>query len=434
MQTSYQNKRITVIGLGKTGLSCVDFLLAKQANVCVIDTRKNPAGADKLPTNVPLHKGSLNQDWLLDSDLIVVSPGIAIKTPEIQTALSAGVKVIGDIELFCREASKPIIAITGSNGKSTVTTLVYEMAKAAGLKVGMGGNIGIPALSLLEQNYDLYVLELSSFQLETTYSLKATSATVLNVTEDHMDRYIDLEDYRQAKLRIYHNAKTAIVNTEDPLTTIDSLKSAVSFGEENSDYWLKTENGKQYFMAKNEMILPCDEIKLVGRHNYMNVLAAIALAQAANVSLEGIRTALREFSGLDHRFQLAHFANGVYWINDSKATNVGSTVAALTGLQVAGHLHLLLGGDGKEADFSELSTLIQQPHIYCYCFGKDGAQLAKLSQQSQLFDTMEQAINALRPNLKEGDMVLLSPACASLDQFTSFEQRGDEFTRLAKLS
>ena len=434
MQTSYQNKRITVIGLGKTGLSCVDFLLAKQANVRVIDTRKNPAGADKLPTNVPLHKGSLNQDWLLDSDLIVVSPGIAIKTPEIQTALSAGVKVIGDIELFCREASKPIIAITGSNGKSTVTTLVYEMAKAAGLKVGMGGNIGIPALSLLEQNYDLYVLELSSFQLETTYSLKATSATVLNVTEDHMDRYIDLEDYRQAKLRIYHNAKIAIVNTEDPLTTIDSLKSAVSFGEENSDYWLKTENGKQYFMAKNEMILPCDEIKLVGRHNYMNVLAAIALAQAANVSLEGIRTALREFSGLDHRFQLAHFANGVYWINDSKATNVGSTVAALTGLQVAGHLHLLLGGDGKEADFSELSTLIQQPHIYCYCFGKDGAQLAKLSQQSQLFDTMEQAINALRPNLKEGDMVLLSPACASLDQFTSFEQRGDEFTRLAKLS
>lgn len=434
MQTSYQNKRITVIGLGKTGLSCVDFLLAKQANVRVIDTRKNPAGTDKLPTNVPLHKGSLNQDWLLDSDLIVVSPGIAIKTPEIQAALSAGVKVIGDIELFCREASKPIIAITGSNGKSTVTTLVYEMAKAAGLKVGMGGNIGIPALSLLEQNYDLYVLELSSFQLETTYSLKATSATVLNVTEDHMDRYIDLEDYRQAKLRIYHNAKIAIVNTEDPLTTIDSLKSAVSFGEENSDYWLKTENGKQYFMAKNEMILPCDEIKLVGRHNYMNVLAAIALAQAANVSLEGIRTALREFSGLDHRFQLAHFANGVYWVNDSKATNVGSTVAALTGLQVAGHLHLLLGGDGKEADFSELSTLIQQPHIYCYCFGKDGAQLAKLSQQSQLFDTMEQAINALRPNLKEGDMVLLSPACASLDQFTSFEQRGDEFTRLAKLS
>lgn len=434
MQTSYKNKKITVIGLGKTGLSCVDFLLAKQADVRVIDTRKNPTGADKLPANVLLHTGSLNQDWLLGSDLIVISPGLAVKTPEIQTALSAGVEVVGDIELFCREASKPIIAITGSNGKSTVTTLVYEMAKAAGLNVGMGGNIGIPALSLLEQDYDLYVLELSSFQLETTYSLKATSATVLNVTEDHMDRYVDLEDYRQAKLKIYHNAQTAVVNAEDPLTTMDGLQSAVSFGEENADYWLKTENGKQYLMAKNEMILPCDEIKLVGRHNYMNVLAAIALAQAANVSLDGIRTALREFSGLDHRFQLAHFANGVRWINDSKATNVGSTVAALTGLQVAGKLHLLLGGDGKGADFSELSTLIQQPHIYCYCFGRDGAQLAKLSQQSQLFDTMEQAINALRPTLKEGDMVLLSPACASLDQFSCFEQRGDEFTRLAKLS
>ncbi|MGC7589516.1 UDP-N-acetylmuramoyl-L-alanine--D-glutamate ligase [Bisgaard Taxon 46] len=434
MQTSYQNKKITVIGLGKTGLSCVDFLLAKQADVRVIDTRKNPTGADKLPANVSLHTGGLNQDWLLDSDLIVISPGLAVKTPEIQTALAAGVEVVGDIELFCREASKPIIAITGSNGKSTVTTLVYEMAKAAGLNVGMGGNIGIPALSLLEQDYDLYVLELSSFQLETTYSLKATSATVLNVTEDHMDRYVDLEDYRQAKLKIYHNAQTAVVNAEDPLTTMDGLESAVSFGEENADYWLKTENGKQYLIAKNEMILPCDEIKLVGRHNYMNVLAAIALAQAANVSLAGIRTALRDFSGLDHRFQLAHFANGVRWINDSKATNVGSTVAALTGLQLAGKLHLLLGGDGKGADFSELSTLIQQPHIYCYCFGRDGAQLAKLSQQSQLFDTMEQAINALRPTLKEGDMVLLSPACASLDQFSCFEQRGDEFTRLAKLS
>ncbi|ARB76028.1 UDP-N-acetylmuramoyl-L-alanine--D-glutamate ligase [Pasteurella multocida] len=434
MQTSYKNKKVTVIGLGKTGLSCVDFLLAKQADVRVIDTRTQPAGAEQLAKNVPLHTGSLNQQWLLESDLIIISPGLAVKTPEIQTALAAGIEVIGDIELFCREAKKPIIAITGSNGKSTVTSLVAHMVNAAGLKVGMGGNIGIPALSLLAQAHDMYVLELSSFQLETTYSLKATSATVLNISEDHMNRYVDLEDYRQAKLKIYHHAQTAVINAEDALTAMDGLKNGVSFGEDNADYWLKTEKGRSYLMAKDERVLACDEMKLVGRHNYMNALAAIALAQAAGIPLESIRRALREFNGLDHRFQLAHFAHGVRWVNDSKATNVGSTVAALTGLQLNGTLHLLLGGDGKGADFSELASLINQPNIICYCFGQDGEQLAALSPRSQRFSTMEEAINALRPTLSAGDMVLLSPACASLDQFSSFEQRGDEFTRLAKLS
>ncbi len=433
----YQNKIVTVIGLGKTGLSCVEFLTKKQADVRVIDTRQNPAGAEQLAKNIPLHTGGLNLDWLLQSDIIVISPGLAVKTPEIQTALSAGVEVIGDIELFCREADKPIIAITGSNGKSTVTSLVAEMAKAAGLNVGMGGNIGIPALSLLEQNHDLYVLELSSFQLETTYSLKAVAATVLNISEDHMNRYADLEDYRQAKLKIYHQCQTAVINAEDPLTKEDNRQSAqvqLSFGEHNADYWLKTDNGKQYLMAKNEVILPCDEVKLVGRHNYMNALAAIGLAQAAGIKTIGIQTALRTFTGLGHRFQLAHLADGIRWINDSKATNVGSTVAALTGLHLTGTLHLLLGGDGKNADFSELQKLINKPHIHCYCFGQDGKQLAALSAQSHLFDTMEQAIEYLRPQLKAGDMVLLSPACASLDQFASFEKRGEEFTRLAKLS
>ncbi|EIJ67731.1 UDP-N-acetylmuramoyl-L-alanine--D-glutamate ligase [Pasteurella bettyae] len=432
----YQGKKITIIGLGKTGLSCINFLKAKQANVRVIDTRQSPVGAEQLDKSIPLHTGSLNQQWLLDSDIIVISPGLAVKTPEIQIALAAGVEVIGDIELFCREADKPIIGITGSNGKSTVTTLVAEMAKAAGINVGMGGNIGIPALSLLNQGHDLYVLELSSFQLETTYSLKAIAATVLNVTEDHMNRYIDLEDYRQAKLKIYQNCQTAVVNAEDPLTKEDGKQSAiyqVSFAEHHADYWLKTENTKTYLMAQNEVVISCEQMKLTGRHNYMNALASIALAQAANIEISGIRTALQNFTGLEHRFQLTHMANGVRWINDSKATNVGSTVAALTGLQVEGKLHLLLGGDGKGADFSELEKLINKPEIYCYCFGQDGTKLAKLSAQSQLFDTMEQAIESLRPTLSSGDMVLLSPACASLDQFASFEKRGEEFTRLAKL-
>ena len=430
MQHSYQNKNICVIGLGKTGLSCVRYLVAQGANVRVMDTRANPAGADQLSADIALHKGGLNQQWLLDSDLIVISPGLALKTFEIQTALAAGVEVVGDIELFCRAATKPIVAITGSNGKSTVTTLVAEMAKADGLRVGMGGNIGIPALSLLDEEYDLYVLELSSFQLETTYSLRAAAATVLNVTEDHMNRYEGLEDYRVAKLTIYQNAQTAIINAEDPLTlpTDQQPQRQLSFGESGADYWLSNGN----LMAGDELILPVSEMKLTGRHNYMNALACIALAQAVGVKTSAIRTALCAFGGLDHRFQVAHFADGVRWINDSKATNVGSTVAALTGLQVEGKLHLLLGGDGKGADFSELKKLINQPHIFCYCFGQDGAQLAALSEQSQLFDTMAQAIAAIRPRLQSGDMVLLSPACASLDQFPSFEVRGDEFSRLAR--
>lgn len=430
---NYQNKNITVIGLGKTGLSVVDFLLKKQANVRVIDTRVQPEGAVQLDKGITLHTGSLNQQWLLDSEMIVISPGLAVKTPEIQTALQAGVEVVGDIELFCREANKPIVAITGSNGKSTVTSLVAEMVKADGLKVGMGGNIGIPALSLLEQDCDLYVLELSSFQLETTYSLKAAAATVLNVTEDHMNRYVDLEDYRQAKLRIYDHCQAAVINAEDALTKYDGLLNAVSFAEHSADYWLNTTQITPILMAKTEAILPVNEIKLTGRHNYMNALASAALAQSVGISMAAIRQALREFGGLAHRFQVVHFDQGVRWINDSKATNVGSTVAALTSLSVEGKLHLLLGGDGKGADFSELKALIHQPYIYCYCFGQDGAELAELSQQSQLFDTMEQAITALRSVLQPGDIVLLSPACASLDQFASFEQRGDEFIRLAKL-
>lgn len=431
MQTTsrYQNQTITIIGLGTTGLSCVDFFTDKGAKVRVIDTRPNPAGADKLAADIPLHKGSLNREWLLSSDLIVISPGLALATPKIQEAIHAGVEVVGDIELFCREATAPIIAITGANGKSTVTTLTTEMAKQAGLKVGMGGNIGVPALSLLKGDYELYVLELSSFQLETTYSLKAKSATILNISEDHMDRYENtLALYRQAKLRIYHNAENVIVNGEDKLTYPDENVQAVSFAENNANYTAC--NGKLY--ANGEEIVAIDEMLIKGRHNVMNALASIALAEKAGVPRAGIVKALKTYGGLPHRFQAVATNDGVRWVNDSKATNVGSTVAALNGLEVAGMLYLLLGGDGKAADFSELKPLINKPNIVCYCFGQDGAELAKLSTQSVLVETMYQAVAEIKPKLKAGDMVLLSPACASLDQFKNFEQRGDEFMKLAQ--
>lgn len=429
MQNQYQGKQITIIGLGTTGLSCVDFFADKQAKVRVIDTRSNPAGADKLSKDIPLHTGSLNLDWLLSSDLIVISPGLALATPEIQQAIQAGVEVVGDIELFCREAKAPIIAITGSNGKSTVTSLTTEMAKQAGINVGMGGNIGVPALSLLKEDYQLYVLELSSFQLETTYSLKAKSATILNISEDHMDRYDSIEDYRQAKLNIYHNAEFVIVNGEDPQTFPEqAVENLLKFAENQGDYRL--EKGALY--VGNESVIETKDVLIKGRHNEMNALASMALAEKAGVAREGIIKALKSYSGLDHRFQPVPTSDGVRWVNDSKATNVGSTVAALNGLKVDGTLYLLLGGDGKGADFSELKPLINQPNIVCYCFGRDGKFLADLSANSVLVETMQQAIEAIRPQLKAGDMVLLSPACASLDQFKNFEERGKQFARLAR--
>ncbi len=432
----YQGKNVVIVGLGLTGLSCVNFFIARGVVPRVMDTRITPPGMDKLPESVERYVGGLNEDWLLAADLIIASPGIALATPALSAAEDAGVEIIGDIELFCREVQAPVVAITGSNGKSTVTTLVGEMAKAAGVSVGVGGNIGLPALMLLDQPHDLYVLELSSFQLETTYSLKAAAATILNVTEDHMDRYpLGLQQYRAAKLRIYENAQTCVVNADDALTmpVRGADERCVSFGVDVGDYHLNRQQGETWLRVKGEKVLNVKEMTLSGQHNYTNALAALALSDAVGLPRASSLKALTTFSGLAHRFQLVHERHGVRWINDSKATNVGSTEAALNGLHIAGTLHLLLGGDGKSADFSPLTQYLQGNNIRLYCFGRDGEQLAALRPEiAQITGTMEEAMRLIASVAKSGDMVLLSPACASLDQFKNFEQRGDIFAQLAK--
>ncbi|MCL2894100.1 UDP-N-acetylmuramoyl-L-alanine--D-glutamate ligase [Brenneria tiliae] len=432
----YQGKKVVIIGLGLTGLSCVDFFLARGVVPRVVDTRISPPGLDKLPENVERHLGDLNETWLMDADLIVASPGIALATPILSDAAEAGIEIVGDIELFCREAQAPIVAITGSNGKSTVTTLVGDMARAAGWQVGVGGNIGLPALRLLEHECQLYVLELSSFQLETTSSLHAAAATILNVTEDHTNRYpFGLQQYRAAKLRIYENAGVCVVNADDALTMPirGADERCVSFGVDVGDYHLNRQQGETWLRIKGERVLNTREIKLVGQHNYTNALASLALADAVGIPRSSALTALTAFTGLAHRFQLVWERNGVRWINDSKATNVGSTEAALSGLKVDGTLHLLLGGDGKSADFSPLLRYFQGDDIRLYCFGRDGEQLAALRPDiAERTETMEQSMQLIAGRVAPGDMVLLSPACASLDQFRSFEQRGDEFARLAE--
>ncbi|MRT24007.1 UDP-N-acetylmuramoyl-L-alanine--D-glutamate ligase [Enterobacteriaceae bacterium RIT697] len=432
----YRGRKVVIIGLGITGLSCVDFFLAQGVTPRVMDTRVSPPGLDKLPASVERYVGGINSDWLLASDLIIASPGIALAHPALSEAADAGIEIIGDIELFCREAQAPIVAITGSNGKSTVTTLVGEMARAAGWQVGVGGNIGLPALTLLKSPAKLYVLELSSFQLETTHSLKAAAATILNLTEDHMDRYpLGMQQYRAAKLRIYENASVCVVNADDgmtmPVRGVD--QRCVSFGINLGDYHLNQQQGSTWLRAKGEKVLNTDEMTLVGQHNYTNALAALALADAVNIPRASSLKALTTFTALAHRFQLVHEANGVRWINDSKATNVGSTEAALNGLQVKGTLWLLLGGDGKSADFRPLARYLQGDNVKLFCFGRDGDALAALRPEiATRTETMQQAMTQIAAQVKAGDMVLLSPACASLDQFRNFEQRGDQFAQLAK--
>ncbi|MFP1925494.1 UDP-N-acetylmuramoyl-L-alanine--D-glutamate ligase [Lonsdalea quercina] len=432
----YQGKKVVIIGLGLTGLSCVDFFLTRGVTPRVVDTRVSPPGLDQLPEQVERYVGGLQEAWLMDADLIVASPGIALATPALCDAADAGIEIVGDIELFCREAQAPIVAITGSNGKSTVTTLVGEMARAAGWSVGVGGNIGVPALELLKQECQLYVLELSSFQLETTHSLHAAAATILNVTEDHSNRYpLGLQQYRAAKLRIYENAAVCVVNADDALTmpVRGADDRCLSFGVDVGNYHLNRQQGETWLRVNGERVINTRELKLVGQHNYTNALAALALADTVGIPRASALAALTDFTGLAHRFQLVLERNDVRWINDSKATNVGSTEAALSGLHIDGTLHLLLGGDGKSADFSPLKPYLQGDNVRLYCFGRDGDLLAALRPDiAQRTETMAQAMTLISQQVSPGDVVLLSPACASLDQFRNFEQRGDEFARLAE--
>ncbi|MEZ9229758.1 UDP-N-acetylmuramoyl-L-alanine--D-glutamate ligase [Vibrio amylolyticus] len=429
-------ENVVVVGLGITGLSVVNHLLkmSKSLAIKVIDTRVAPPGADKLPDSISLHKGSWNSHWLLEADLIVVNPGIALATPELQLAKKAGIQIVGDIELFAWQVDKPVIAITGSNGKSTVTDLTGVVAKAAGLNVGVGGNIGVPALDLLREDADLYILELSSFQLETTSSLQLAAAAFLNLSEDHMDRYEGMDDYRAAKLRIFDHASACIVNQQDMLTYPDETsKSLITFSlSSDSDFGLGMHLGKEHLMSYGNPVLATDELTLVGRHNVANVLVVLALLTQANVDITKGLSALKAYSGLTHRCQLVADKGGIKWVNDSKATNVASTVAALSGLDCKGTLYLLVGGDGKGADFSELQDVLEPLDLKLCCYGADADEFLSLHPSAKSFDTMNDIVVEIAPKLKSGDMVMLSPACASFDQFQNFMARGDAFTQLAK--
>lgn len=437
-----------VVGLGKTGLSCVRFLKSRGYPVAVNDTRENPPGLAELRAGFPdvqVSLGKLDEHLLLSAREIVTSPGISVKEPELVSArLNAGIPIVGDIEIFCREVSAPIVAITGSNAKSTVTTLVGLMAKNAGIDAGVGGNLGLPVLDMLRQQGEqaLYVLELSSFQLETTHSLKAAVAVVLNMSEDHMDRYASMQEYHTAKHRIFRNCQRYVVNREDPLTRplIAEGIPSTSFGLNAPDlnqFGVLTEGNEKWLARGREKLMPVSAVKIRGDHNTANVLAALALGEAVQLPMDVMLQTLRDFPGLPHRCELVAEQGGVAWYNDSKGTNVGSTLAAINGLgnAIRGKLILIAGGIGKGQDFTPLSAPLVKFGKALVLIGEDGAKIeAAVSADVKKVHatTLRDAIEKSRALAAEGDAVLLSPACASFDMFKNYEDRGQQFVATVK--
>ena len=441
MQTQVVDKHV-IVGLGMTGLSCARHLRRRQLPFSAMDTRATPPGIDAFRAEFPdteVTLGRLDSDILAAADVLVLSPGVDPRLPEIRAAQDKGVRCTGDIDMFVREIRRPIVAITGSNAKSTVTTLVGDMARAAGLKVAVAGNIGTPVLDLLVQDAaELYVLELSSFQLETTTQLGAAVATLLNLSEDHMDRYDSLQDYLAAKQRIFQGCGKAVVNRDDPASTPPgaALAETFSFGLGPSDdpraFVVLEHEGAQWLGFAGRPLLPVSALRIAGRHNVSNALAALALGHALGLPWAPMLDALRSFTGLKHRCQWVAERRQVAWYNDSKGTNVGATVAAIQGLAGQGRVILLAGGVGKGADFSELAPAMAAHGRSAILFGEDAGRIAQvLAPVVPVLQarSLQHAVHLAHENATAGDVVLLSPACASFDMFRNYEHRGEAFVK-----
>ena len=435
----FRNQKILIVGLGASGVSVLRYLHARGAQLACTDSRATPPGlaeAQALLDAAAIRVGELALPEAAESyALAVVSPGLAGDLPLLQQLRGAGVEVVGDIELFARTVQAPVLAVTGSNGKSTVVTLLGEMARAAGVKVAVGGNLGPPALDLLADEVQLYVLELSSFQLDSTHSLAPRAAVVLNVSEDHLDRHGSMDAYARSKARIYQNCEFAIVNRDDALVP-SMCNGSHSFGLDvpgHDEYGL-TEFQAQLWLTRGEQrLMAAAELKIQGRHNMANALAALALAEQAGLPMAACLQALREFSGLPHRCQWVADVAGVRYINDSKGTNVGAALAALQGLP--GPLLWLAGGQGKGQDFSPLAPVLATQARAAILFGEDAGRIAAaISGAVPVHQEVDLAAGVKRAAAlaQAGDQVLLSPACASHDQFKNYVARGERFTELVR--
>ena len=442
-QFNERNGLKVVVGLGKTGLSCVRFLKGRGFAVAVNDTRENPPGLAELRDEFPdviVSLGGLDAALLRSADEIIASPGISVNEPILLAASSeSGVPISGDVELFCREVKAPIVAITGSNAKSTVTTLVGLMAKNAGIDVGVGGNLGLPVLDMLRLHGEqqMYVLELSSFQLETTHSLQAAVSVVLNISEDHMDRYDSMPAYCAAKYRIFNHCQHCVINRDDALTAPAITKGlpTSSFGLNapvDNEFGVIVANGEKFLAQGETLLMPVRDMKIRGDHNVVNALACLALGQVAGLPMPIMQETLRNFAGLRHRCELITEKDGIAWYNDSKGTNVGATLAAINGLgaSIDGKLILIAGGVGKGQDFSPLSHPLTRFAKALVLIGEDGSKIGAAvagSVQKVNATSLVEAVELSRGLACSGDAVLLSPACASFDMFKHYEDRGEQF-------
>jgi len=436
-QLTHSEQRTLIVGLGKTGLSVARFLRKQGIGFAVTDSRAHPPELDTLAAELPdaaVFVGGFEPRAFDAADEIILSPGVSLSEPLIAEAVGRGVPVYGDIELFARYARKPVLGITGSNGKSTVTTLVGEMLAAAKQRVAVGGNLGTPALDLLSgPEPDYYVLELSSFQLETVTSLHCAAAVCLNVSPDHLDRYDSMGEYIAAKLRVYLGSGVVVVNRDDPeLAGLTWPQRDVrSFGCDapaGENFGVRKHGTEAYLCKGDQLLMPAREVKIVGRHNTANALAALCLVDAVGVSLAPALEVLRNFPGLPHRTQFVAEKNRVRWYNDSKGTNVGATIAALQGMPTK--VVLLAGGLGKGQDFALLRPAVEEKARAVIVFGADAVQIEQALRGVVSVihvKDMREAVATAAGCAQEGDSVLLSPACASFDMFKGYDHRGQVF-------
>ncbi len=448
-QPRVQPKRTLIVGLGETGLSVARFLSARNVPVAITDSRDKPPALERMREEFPdvaLFLGQFDASAFEAAQQIIVSPGVSLKEPLIARAIASGTPVYGDIELFARYVDAPVIAITGSNGKSTVTSLVGEMAKRCGFDPRVGGNFGTPALDLLMQptRFDdsapkVYVLELSSFQLETTSNLRPRAAVVLNISPDHMDRYETVDEYAAAKQRIFAKAETIVINADDPRVAamIQPRKRIVRFGLRNpadEQFFGLCKRGDATWFAKGGTpLMDTAELRIQGQHNWSNALAALALGDASGMFMPGMLQTLRDYKGLPHRMQWVGAAHGVTWFDDSKGTNVGATLAAISG--APGRVVLIAGGEGKGQDFAPLRAAVADKARAVVLIGRDANLIeAAIGDAAPMVraGTMDDAVARAHELAQPGDCVLLSPACASFDMFKNYAHRGDVFAAAAQ--
>lgn len=430
-----------VAGLGISGVAAVNFLHKHGYRVAVTDSRTTPPGHDQIPADVQTCFGQLDRELLLQAEEIIISPGLDPKVTEIQAAISQGIPVVSEIQILRRATDKPIVAITGSNAKSTVTTLIGLMAEQAGVKVAVGGNLGRPALDLTKDEPELYILELSSFQLEATSNLGAEVAVVLNLSEDHLDRHGDMMGYHTAKHRIFQGVKKVVYNRDDSLTRplVPDVTPMQSFGlnapDMNQYGVLKEDDGTLWLARGRERLLKSSEMYIQGTHNVANALACLALGEAIGLPIPSMLNTLKTFKGLEHRCEFVKEINGVRYYNDSKGTNVGATLAAIDGLGAAieaqqAKVAIILGGQGKGQDFRALRDALIQYAKVAVLIGEDASVIedAITGTTTILYaSSLDQAVKLCQEQTQANDVVLLSPACASFDMFKGYSERGHQF-------